>query len=108
MPGIVVLGAGLRWDLEYHPLQVTRGRFNLDHVSAKVGQDHRRARTGDETREVHYLQSRENVVIWRCVLSFHESLLSANTSPPLELCGALLEEGLGALLFVFCPGAQPE
>src|SRR5215813_5580936 len=77
MPGIVVLGAGLRRDLEYNSLRVARWRFNLDHVSAKVGQYHRRARTGDEAREVHYLQSREDVVSCRRVLSFHESLLSA-------------------------------
>src|SRR5262245_50756486 len=108
MPGIVVLGAGLRRDLEYNPLQVTSGRLNLDNVSAKVGQDHRRGRTGDEAREVHYLQSREDIVSCRRVLSFHKCLLSAKTSPPLELCGALLQEGLRALLFVFRPGAQPE
>src|SRR5262249_60737036 len=40
MPGIVVLGAGLRRDLEYNFLQVAPWGFTLDYVSAKIRQNY--------------------------------------------------------------------
>ena len=49
VPGIVVVGSRLGRNLVPDSPCVTRGRFNLDHVSAKIGQDHGGARPGDET-----------------------------------------------------------
>ena len=62
VPGIVVLGARLRRDLVSYPPGIAGRRFDLDHVGAEVGQDHRGSRTRDEARQVHHLQSGENVV----------------------------------------------
>src|SRR2546425_2711270 len=62
MPGIVLGGAGLGRNLVPNSPGVARGRLDLDDVGAEVGQDHRRPGTGDEARQVHYLQSGKNVV----------------------------------------------
>ena len=62
MPGIVVLGSRLRRDLVSYPPGIAGRRFNLDDVGAEVGQDHSGSRTRDEARQVHHLQSGENVV----------------------------------------------
>ena len=57
VPGIVILGARLRRDLVSNPPQIARGRFDLDHISAKVGQDDRCTRTRDEAREIDDLET---------------------------------------------------
>ena len=62
MPGIVVGGARLRRNLVRDPPRIAARRLDLDHVGAEVGQDHRRARTRDEARQVDHLESREDVV----------------------------------------------
>jgi hypothetical protein len=65
VPRVVVVGARLRRDLVPHAPRVARRRLDFDHVRAEVAQDDRRARTGDEARQVDDLQSRKDVV------SFH-------------------------------------
>src|ERR1700760_1478103 len=48
MPQVIIVSARLR--------------LYLDHVGAKIGQDHRSARTGNEARQIHHLQSGKNIV----------------------------------------------
>ena len=43
VPGIIIVGLGLRRNLIADSPGVTRWRFDLDNVRAKVGQDHRGA-----------------------------------------------------------------
>src|SRR5436309_2133191 len=62
MPGIVVIRAGLRRDLVSNSPCIARRRFDLDHVSAEVGQDHGCAGARDEARQIHYFQSRKDIV----------------------------------------------
>ena len=55
--GIGILRLRLRGDLVADSPHVAAGRFDFDHLGAKVGQDHRGAGPGDEARKVHDFQS---------------------------------------------------
>src|SRR4029077_13197112 len=62
MPQVIVIGARLRWNLEDNSPHIAGRRFDLDHVGAEIGEDHRSAWARNEAREVHHLQSGKNVV----------------------------------------------
>ena len=111
--GIGILGLRLRRDLVPDSPHIAGGRFDFDHVRAKVGQDHRGAGTGDEARKVHDFQSRKDIV--RCMVVFLDCMnpvLSERpmriTHWPLKLRLALFEEGRRAFLLVFGAGTESE
>src|SRR5271165_4130372 len=102
MPGVVVVGSWLRRKLVADSPCVTRWRFYFYNVRAKIRQDHRSRRPRDETRQVHDLQSREDV------FSCHKCLLRSFVSPSLELRCTLFEKCGSSFLLVFCCGAETE
>ena len=55
--GIGILRKRLRRDVLPVPPELAAWRLYFDHVSAEVGQDDGGARTSDEAREVHHLQT---------------------------------------------------
>ena len=62
VPRIGILRLRLRRDLMPNSPHVAGRRLDLNDVGTEVGQDHGGAGTRDEAREVHHLQSGENIV----------------------------------------------
>src|SRR6185295_6907706 len=73
-PLIGILGVRLVRELIAYSPEVAGRRLHFDDVGAEIGQDRRRAGSGDEARKVHDFQPGEDVVI--C----HWSLLSRSCS----------------------------
>src|SRR5262245_19680340 len=62
VPLIGILRLRVRREAIPNSPAITGRGLNLDHVSAKVAQDHGAAWTRDEAREIHYFQSGKNIV----------------------------------------------
>src|SRR6266704_2588844 len=103
--GVGVFCLRLRRNLVPDSPQITRRRLNLNHLSAKVGQDHRGAWTRDETREVHDFQARKYVVTCHdySFFALHTELLTT-----LELRPTLLKEGRSSFPLIFRSRAKAE
>src|ERR1700674_5056299 len=106
MPGIRIFRLRLRRKRMSPPPRIACGRFHLDHLSTKVGQNHGGAGTCNETCHVHNLEPRKNVITChRYLLNLRER---RESSAPAEQGCTLCEERSSALSLVFGCGAEAE